>query len=115
MMANQAEYPISRMSSALGVSRSGFYASRTRPPSRRLVEDDVLKQKIAGYHDASKQTYGAPRIHADLADEGIHVGRKRVERLMREAGIAGVSRRKGDRQLTMAGNIESLVTSFPPD
>ena len=97
MMANQAEYPISRMSSALGVSRSGFYASRTRPPSRRLVEDDVLKKKIAGYHDASKQTYGAPRIHADLADEGIHVGRKRVERLMREAGIAGVSRRKGDR------------------
>lgn len=97
MIANQADFPVSRMSSVLGVSRSGFYASLTRPPSRRTVEDDGLKQKILGFHDASRQIYGAPRIHADLADEGIHVGRKRVERLMREAGITGVSRRKGAR------------------
>lgn len=97
MMANQADFPISRMSSVLGVSRSGYYASRMRPPSVRSVADDRLRKKIVNFHDASKQTYGAPRIHADLADEGIHVGRKRVERLMREAGIAGVSRRKGVR------------------
>ena len=97
MTANQAEHPVSRMSSVLGVSRSGYYASRTRPPSARSVADDGLRRKIVNFHDASKQTYGAPRIHADLADEGIRVGRKRVERLMREAGIAGVSRRKGAR------------------
>ena len=94
MMANQADFPISRMSSVLGVSRSGYYASRTRPPSAWSVADERLRRKIVNFHDASKQTYGAPRIHADLADEGIRVGRKRVERLMKGAGIAGVILRR---------------------
>ena len=53
--------------------------------------------RIAAIHKASRETYGAPRIQAELIDEGIHVGRKRVERLMKAAGIAGVSRRKGTR------------------
>lgn len=49
---------------------------------------------IAAIHEASKETYGAPRIHAELADEGVHVGRKRIERLMKAKGLRDVSRRK---------------------
>jgi putative transposase len=94
MTANQAEYPIQMMSRTLGVSRSGFYAYHSRPPGARQVADEALSKRIATIHKASKETYGAPRIHAELADEGIFVGRKRVERLMLAKGLRGVSRRK---------------------
>lgn len=66
-------------------------------PSARDNADAVLVERIRAIHKASKETYGAPRIHAELADEGVHVARKRVERLMKAAGIAGVSRRRGAR------------------
>ncbi len=94
MTANQAEYPIQMMSRTLGVSRSGFYAFHSRPPGPRIVEDTALTARIETIHDASKQTYGAPRIHAELCDEGVVVGRKRVERLMKAKGLRGISRRK---------------------
>ncbi len=94
MTANQAEYSIQLMSRTLGVSRSGFYAYHSRPPSARQVADDALADRIAAVHKASKETYGAPRIHAELADEGVHVGRKRIERLMKAKGLRGVSRRR---------------------
>ena len=79
------------------VSRSGFYAWVRREPSARDLADKELLTKIRRVHKASKQTYGAPRVHAELAAEGIHVGRKRVERLMRTDGLVGVSRRRGTR------------------
>ena len=82
MTANQAEYSVQMMSRTLGVSRSGFYAYHSRSPSVRQLADDALSDRIAAIHEASKETYGAPRIHAELADEGVHVGRKRIERLM---------------------------------
>ena len=94
MTANQAEYSVQMMSRTLGVSRSGFYAYHSRPPSVRQVADERLSKRIAAIHEASKETYGAPRVHAELADEGIQVGRKRVERLMLANGLRGVSRRK---------------------
>ena len=94
MTANQAFFPISTMCRTLGVSRAGFYAWRDRAPSARSIADAVLTTRIRAIHQASRQTYGAPRIHAELVDEGIHVGRKRVERLMKAAALAGVSRRK---------------------
>ena len=94
MTANQASYPIQLMSKVLGVSRSGFYAHVHREPCARAIADKELVKRIVQIHDASKQTYGAPRIHAELADVGIHVGRKRVERLMKAEGLKGVSRRK---------------------
>lgn len=94
MTANQAEFPISTMSDVLGASRSGFYARRSRPPSARALADAALTERIVTFHDRSGGTYGAPRIHADLVEAGVSVGRKRVERLMRAAGIAGVSRRR---------------------
>ncbi len=94
MTANQAQFPIQVMAEALGVSRSGFYAWRHRPASARAIADAEVTARIATIHRASRETYGAPRIHAELADEGIHVGRKRVERLMKGTGLKGVSRRK---------------------
>jgi len=78
----------------LGVSRSGFYAWDRRAPSRRQCQDQMLTRRIKTIHHDSQGTYGAPRIHAELAAEGLRVGRKRVARLMRENGIRGVSRRK---------------------
>jgi putative transposase len=90
-------YPIATMCRLLGVSASGYHAWRRRPPSRRADDDAVLLERIREIHVASRGTYGAPRIHAELAAEGASVGRKRVARLMRGAGLAGVSRRKGVR------------------
>ena len=78
----------------LGVSASGYHAWHGRPPSRRTLDDAALLKQIREAHELSKGTYGAPRVHAELAAKGIHVGRKRIARLMRAAGLAGVSRRK---------------------
>ena len=70
MTVNQAVYPVQLMAKVLGVSRSGFYAWQRRAPSTRSVADAALSIRIAEIHTVSKQTYGAPRIHAELADEG---------------------------------------------
>jgi putative transposase len=95
--ANQAVYPVATMCRLLGVSPSGYYAWRDRAPSARAQQDQVLQERIRQYHEASRGRYGAPRIHADLAEEGIRVGRKQVARLMRAGGLRGVSRRKSVR------------------
>ena len=94
MTAYQAMYPITTMCRLLGVSASGYYAWRRRHPSRRAASDTALEVRIREIHAASYATYGAPRIHAELRDDGMAVGRKRVARLMRRAGLTGVSRRK---------------------
>ncbi len=93
-MAHQAEYPVSVMCRVLGVSRSGFYVWRTRPPSARTQADAALQERIAISHAHSRGTYGRPRIHASLRAEGTCVSGKRIARLMRLAALAGVSRRK---------------------
>ena len=85
------------MCRVLNVSTSGYYAWRQRQPSPRAQADQKLRQRIREIHQRSKGSYGAPRIHAELADTGVHVGRKRVARLMRVEGLWGVSRRKAPR------------------
>ncbi len=82
------------MARLLGVSRSGYYAWRDREPSRHAQADERLKSAIRAAHAASRGTYGAPQIRAELASEGLWVSRRRVARLMRETGICGVSRRR---------------------
>ena len=94
MTAHQALHPVATLCRTLGVSPSGYYAWGKRPLSLRARADVELSALIAGIHGASRGTYGAPRIHAELAAQGIHVGRKRVARLRRTAELQGVSRRK---------------------
>ena len=93
MRANQAHFSVSRMCEILGVSRSGYYAWRERGPSARSQADGELTVRIRASHQHSRGTYGAPRIHEDLKDEGVRIGRKRIARLMRAAVLEGVSRR----------------------
>ncbi len=78
----------------LRVSCSGFYAWRKREPSARAREDAVLTERIRSIHEQSRRTYGAPRVHAELAAGGARCGRKRVARLMRAAGVVGCHRRR---------------------
>ena len=97
MRANEAVYAVTTMCRMLEVSPSGYYAWRDREPSDRAKADAVLSARIRAIHERSRGTYGVPRIHAELVAEGRQVGHKRVARVMREAGLAGVSRRKGTR------------------
>lgn len=79
----------------LGVSTSGYYAWCDRPLSQRAKDDEKLTEQIRAFHQRSNGTYGAPRILQDLREGGVHISKKRVARLMRQANIRGVSRRKG--------------------
>jgi putative transposase len=83
------------MCRVLGVSASGYWAWRERPMSEREKSDRAIEAQIAEIHHWSRGTYGVPRIHAELAARGTRVGRKRVARLMRRAGLQGITRRKG--------------------
>lgn len=95
MKANQATHAVGTMCDLLGISRSGFYAWEDRPMCQRRRVDLMLTGKIAAIHRRSRETYGSPNIHAELADDhDIHVGRKRVARLMRQNGIRGATLRK---------------------
>ena len=82
------------MCRALGVSAAGYYAWRERAPSARAIDNAVLTERIRAVHAESDATYGMPRVRAELRDQGLAVGRKRVARLMRQHGIRGVSRRR---------------------
>ena len=94
MSAHQAMFSIRAMCRVLEVSASGYYAWRRRMMSVRAREDEQLQQRIRTIHLLSRQTYGAPRIHAELQEEGTRIGRKRVARLMKAADLQGVTRRK---------------------
>lgn len=95
MRQHQAEHQVGTLCRVLELSRSGFYAWRKRSPSKRAEADDVLAKQIEAIHEGSRGTYGAPRIHRELRDDhDVRVGTKRVARLMRRAGIRGVSRRR---------------------
>lgn len=95
MKAHQAIWPIVTQCRVLEVSSSGYYAWLKRPPSKRREVDKAIGDRIEAFYDASLQTYGRPRIQADLRDDGIRTSDKRVARLMRERNIQGASRRKG--------------------
>ena len=120
MSAHQAAHAVTTMCRVLGISPSGYYAWRRRPLAARAIRDVIVSAEIDAVHRGSRRTYGAPRIHAELAARGIRVGRKRVARLMRARGIQGISRRKSvvttqrsetgrpapdlvDRQFTVSG------------
>jgi transposase InsO family protein len=88
IVAERATYPVALMCRCLEVSCSGFYAWLKAPPSKRRVRDRQLTEMIREIHAKAHETYGSPRIHQELIAQGEVVGHKRVERLMRESGIA---------------------------
>lgn len=93
--AQKADHSITTMCRVLGVSRSGFHAWQGREPSLRAREDARLTTRIRAIHaDRHRRVYGSPRVWGDLLDEGERIGRKRVERLMRNAGISGLQEKK---------------------
>jgi putative transposase len=93
--AEKTNYPVAVMCRVFGVNRTGFHNWERRAPSDRALQDAWLTERIKRIDDASRGVYGAPRIHAELRlEHGIRVGRKRVARLMKAAGISGVRPRK---------------------
>ena len=108
-------YPVATMYRLLGVSTSGYYAWQGRAPSARTESDEALLDRIREIHRLSRGSYGAPRIHAELVDRGYAVGPKRVARLMRRAGLRGISRRKGTRTTTRDARARAAACAPPPD
>jgi putative transposase len=119
----KAHHTVSRLARVLGVARAGYYAFTSRPASPRTLADQALTDQIQEIHARSRGTYGAPRVHAELRlGLDIRVGRKRVARLMRVAGLQGCHRRRGrgltrrDPQATSAPDlVERDFTPPAPD
>ncbi|WP_405980802.1 IS3 family transposase [Streptomyces sp. NBC_00158] len=96
----QAGHSVKRACELMKVSRSAYYTRRSHRPGKRVLRDEELTSLISEVHALSRGTYGAPRIHAALLREGHACGRRRIARLMREAGIAGRHRRRVHRTTT---------------
>ncbi len=101
--AERTSFPVQFMCRMLGVSRSGYYDWKSRPPSSRSRENATLTSKIHEIHRRSRQTYGSPRIHAEVRALGTRCGRKRVARLMREARLQGCMRGRKKRTTRRSG------------
>jgi putative transposase len=115
-----SDLPVAMCCRVMKVSPSGFYAWATQPVSDRDWADAILTNTIVDIHRMSRRSYGSPRVHAELRlGEGIRCSRKRVERLMRQAGVAGIYRRRGrgcTRRDPAAEPSEDLVgRQFDPD
>jgi len=104
-------YPVDRLCRTTGVNRSGYRKWRSRPPSARDQADAELLRAIRAIHEESRGAYGAPRVHGLLRRRGIRVGRKRVARLMRDAGLAGVGGRRERRRRPQAAAASAAAAS----
>jgi len=95
--AREVAFPVSSMCRVLGVTKSGFYAWMKRPTPARSRSDAQLAASVAAVHQRSRRTYGSPRVHRELKARGVRVSKKRIERLMRENGLQGRSKRRFKR------------------
>ena len=114
MARHRAEFALRLMCRVLAVSPSGFYAWRKRAPSARALADETLMAHIRTSFDRSEATYGAPRIHRDLTNEGLHVGHNRVARLMRQDGLraARPTRWSGRGGTTDSMHLEAIAPNL---
>jgi putative transposase len=109
--AEKACFPVTLLCRTLKVSRSGYYAWRHHKPSKRVQQDQRLLAEIRASYKRGREEYGSPRVHRDLVESSIPVGRHRVARLMRENGIVGRKKRRfvtttqSDHQLAVAPNL----------
>lgn len=95
--AREVAFPVSAMCRVLGVAKSGYYAWRKRPKPERERRDAQLAATVAAVHKRSRLTYGSPRVHRELKARGVRVGKKRIERLMRQNGLKGRLKRRFKR------------------
>jgi putative transposase len=109
ILAEKACYPVVVLCRVLQVSTAGFYASLRRAPSARAVKDQRLTLLVRESFTLSRKTYGSPRIHADLADEGV--GRNRVIKLMQAEGIVARVRRRY-RSTTMSEHDQPVAANI---
>ncbi len=103
-----AQHPVSLLCRTVGISRQAFYQARRRERSARRLDDERLSERVLEAFRASRETYGAPRIHAELRAQGERVGRKRIARLRRQAGLHGVTRR-GRRRTTLRDELAAAA------
>jgi putative transposase len=96
----KTSYSVSMLCKVLKISRSGYYDWKNRPPSKRATENAALTERIREVHHRSRETYGYPRVHAELRALGIHCNRKRVARLMRKDGLRGCMRGRRRKHTT---------------
>ncbi len=120
--AEKARFPVSLLCKIVGVSKSGYYAWKSRPPSKRSRDDADLTGRIVEVYRRSRETYGYPRVHAELRALGVRCGRRRVARLMREAGLRGCVRakkrrttRRDPRATPAADLVDRNFTAAAPD
>lgn len=92
--SKEVAFPVAVMCEVLEVSTSGYYASKKRPPPKRVAEDARLAAEVAAAHKGSRGVYGSPRVHRELRAKGVRVGKKRIERLMRDKGLRGRRKRR---------------------
>lgn len=90
----KADLSLARTCALFGVSASGFYAWKRRQPSQRQLDDMVFLAHIRSQFTLSRETYGSPRMHAELREDGLPIGRHRVARLMRENGLKALQKRR---------------------
>lgn len=114
-----AGHSVKRACELLKVSRAAFYTRRTGTPGPRAVRDAELTEQITAVHERSRGTYGAPRVYAVLQGEGAGCGRRRVARLMRQAGLQGRYRRRRHRTTIpdphAAARPDLVMRNFRPD
>src|SRR5215213_2804979 len=122
--AGKASFPVAVLCEVLqSVSRSGYYyAWRARPPSKRSREDATLTDEIHEIHKRSRETYGSPRVHAELRSIGVRCGRKRVARPVRKEGLRGCIRgrrkrttRRGERAVPAEDSVRRDFTAAMPN
>ncbi len=109
--AEKAHFPVSKLCDVLGVSRSGFYASRTRPPSERCVQDAKLTVLLREAYERNRSVYGSPKLHVALQKQQVFVGRNRIIRLMQQAGLVGRVRRRY-RSTTMSDHQQPIAANL---
>jgi transposase InsO family protein len=112
-----SRYPVVKACQALGISRSGYYARKTRPASKRHRRDEALKPKIREAFDRNKARYGSPRIMIELRREGERLGKNHVARLMRQQGLRAKSKQRFKPRTTQQdpklGAAPNLLAEIP--
>ena len=113
----KGDHPIRRLCGLLGVSPSGYYHWQQKQPSAREREDAALAAQIAAAHQASRGTYGAPRIVVDLREAGTHTSKRRCARLMRTQGLRGRKKHRRHPRTTNSRHgqpvAENLIAKRP--